>query len=89
MLTLYDIEMPVPEARAAIQKHFRRNSYVRDNRVVSMLIDKGYMEFEETLLQYKQRTHLLKVLEGYIAPDGSSRKYLGRNSTPEEQFKRS
>ena len=53
-----------------------------------MLVEKGYMELEETLLQYKQKTHLLGLLKGDLSLDGPRRKRLTPDSTIEEQFNR-
>jgi hypothetical protein len=47
------------------------------------------MELEETLLQHKQRPHLLRLLDGdSISYTGANRKKLGPNPTAEESFAR-
>ena len=33
-----------------------------------MLVNKGYMELEETLMHWKQKSHLMRVLEPLDAP---------------------
>eukprot|EP01041_Mallomonas_annulata_P004752 gene4752-9437_t len=63
VLTIYDIDMPLKTARNAIAYHFRKHDFLKDGRVIGLLISKGYMELEETLMQWKQKTHLLRVLE--------------------------
>mmetsp|Transcript_34173 Transcript_34173/g.72810 ORF Transcript_34173/g.72810 Transcript_34173/m.72810 type:complete len:123 (+) Transcript_34173:122-490(+) len=89
VLTIYDIDIPVPEARAGIRSLFNANSQVKDTRVKDMLVEKGYMELEETLLHYKQRPHLLRIFEGFKHKStGADRKKLGLDSTIDEQFDR-
>jgi hypothetical protein len=88
VFTIYDIDIPVADARATLRKLFRKNGHVKDPRVITMLIEKGYMELEETLLQWKQRPHLIRTFEGYIAPSAASRKFLGPNPSLEEEFNR-
>ena len=68
VLTLYDINMEPSVARQAIQNLFRENAHVQDPRVIDMLVTKANMEMEETLMQWKQKTHLLTLLEGAL-PD--------------------
>ncbi|DAZ96790.1 TPA: hypothetical protein N0F65_005788 [Lagenidium giganteum] len=63
VLTLYDVSMEPAEARLAIQALFRKNADVKDPRVVDMLITKANMELEETLMQWKQKVHLITLLE--------------------------
>jgi NADH dehydrogenase (ubiquinone) 1 alpha subcomplex subunit 6 len=89
VLTIYDIEMPLPEAKQAVRGYFLDNAYVRDPRVVEMVIEKGYMELEETLLHYKQRPHLIKILHAHETPvAGPNRKRLTLDASIEEQFNR-
>lgn len=113
MLTIYDIDIPLPKARNSVRTWFQENSSVKDPRVMwvrychwsgcsflpssshhgesiqsypwnyqsrahfcapflygliiisDMLIEKGYMNLEETLLQYKQRSHLIRKIIFY------------------------
>ena len=62
ILTIYDIDLPIPEAEKAIRHKFNEYSGVQDPRVVNMLVEKGYMDLEEALLQHTQRSHLLRSL---------------------------
>eukprot|EP00904_Undaria_pinnatifida_P007171 jgi/Undpi1/3584/HiC_scaffold_16.g06956.m1 len=68
VLTIYDIDMDFAQARAALAHYFRTNGHLKDARVVDALVMKGYMELEETTMQYKQKTHLLKLLN----PEGQN-----------------
>lgn len=63
VMTIYDVDLPLKTARSAITFHFRKNHAIQDTRVVNLLLAKGYMELEETLMQWKQKTHLLRILE--------------------------
>ena len=46
----------------AIQHQFRVNDGETDPRIADMLCSKGEMELEETLLYFKQKAHLLRIL---------------------------
>ena len=61
--TVFDVDMPLPEMRRAITWHFRKSAHIKDPRIVDMLVVKGEMDLEETLMQYKQKPHLMRILE--------------------------
>jgi hypothetical protein len=57
-----------------------------------MLLERGYMDLEDTLLQHKQKSHLMLLLEGTIGTDFNVSKRLNPTTTPlladDEQFQR-
>ena len=65
VLTIYDIteaDCPLPVARESIRAAFEKNKEVQDPRVVSLLVARGQQELEETLMQWKQKSQLLRTL---------------------------
>lgn len=89
IMAIFDIDMPAPEVKGKVRKMFLENAYIRDERVLDMLVEKGYMELESTLLQHKQRPHLLRMLDGdSISYTAANRKKLGPNASPQESFAR-
>lgn len=85
---IYDIDMPIDSAKAAIRNHFYDKSYIKDRRVTEMLVEQGYMSLETTMLQHKQKNHLMHFLEGYTVPNEAERQRLTSESTIDEQFMR-
>ena len=65
VLTIYDIttaDCSVGDARQAIRAAFDKNKDVQDPRVVSLLVARGQQELEETLMQWKQKSQLMRTL---------------------------
>ena len=88
VLVIYDIvNMGEAECKKSIRKHFYENSHIKDERVIDMLIEKGYMDLEDTLLQHKQKNHLMLLLEGKIGTDFNTKR-LSPDASEEEQFQR-
>jgi Complex 1 protein (LYR family) len=67
MLT-QSVSLLLLQARRKVGEIFRKNQHVKDHEVTELLVAKGYMELEETVMQYKQKTHLLKLLGGEPVP---------------------
>ena len=68
--------MPFCQAIAGVRKEFDKNLSVVDPGVLNILVSKGYMELEETLMQFKQKTHLMRIL----APEaGAAQRQVGQD----------
>jgi len=46
------VDLPEAKARAADGWHLRRRAHLKDPRVILLLVAKGYMELQETLMQW-------------------------------------
>jgi len=87
VMAIYDVDMPVEQATKAINFHFQKHAKLEDERVIGLLISKGYMELEETLKQWKQKTHLLRILEPVELTKGfkqEAKKTIDPDTVPKE-----
>ena len=56
----YQLDVSVPHVRNVIRHKFRENSSLDDARLVSVLVHRGKAELEETLMLWKQPSHLMQ-----------------------------
>ena len=54
--------------RLVLLNHFRKNAGVTDPRVIELLLDNARMEIEETMQQWKQKPHIMALLEPEVQP---------------------
>jgi hypothetical protein len=89
VLMIYDIDMPLENAKTTIRARFYDQKDIKDPRVVEMLVETGYFQLETSMLQHKQKNHLMHFLEGYTVPMEAERKRLmSPDASIEEQFAR-
>lgn len=89
VMMIYDIlHIGEKDVKSAIRQHFYKNADVKDTRIIDMLLERGYMDLEDTLLQHKQKNHLMLLIEGYTAGTDFNSKRITANSSEEEQFAR-
>ena len=77
------------DVKKKIRTHFYGCASVKDENVIQMLIARGYIDLEDTLLYHKQKSHLMLLLVGPVTSDGMNQKLLTENSTEDEQYARS
>ena len=63
VLTIYDVDMTVTEARGVVKAAFAKNAGVTDARTIAILNHKGRTELQEATLQYKTKAQLMSFLE--------------------------
>ena len=86
---IYDIDMPIEACKKTIRERFYDQKDIKDERVQEMLIETGYFALETSMLQHKQKNHLMHFLEGYTVPMEAERKRLMSQDAPiEDQFRR-
>lgn len=85
---IYDIDMPIKQVKTSIRQRFYDQKDIKDDRVQEMLVETGYFQLETTMLQHKQKAHLMHFLEGYTVPMEAARKRLDEDASIDEQFAR-
>lgn len=87
-MMIYDIvHMGEEDVKKSVRKLFDDQKHIKDIRVIDMLLEKGYMDLEDTLLQHKQKNHLMLLLEGWIGTDMNNKR-ITEESTFEERYQR-
>jgi hypothetical protein len=87
-MQIFDIvAMTESGVKQAIRSHFYANGGVKDERVIDMLLETGYYDLEDTLLQHKQKNHLMLLLEGPTNTKFNSKR-LSKHASEDEQFQR-
>ena len=63
VLVMYGLEHTVAESRHMVLLHFRKNAGVTDPRIVELLLARADMEVQETMQQWKQKPHVMALLQ--------------------------
>ena len=63
VLIMYGLEHSAPEVRRAVLLQFRKHAHVTEPRILESLLARAAMEREETVNQWKQKGHLLAILQ--------------------------
>ena len=67
--TLFYLPYTHDQLRGVVNGHFRKQLNESNPQVVDMLVAKGTMELNEILLQYKQKSHIARMIEPFISSD--------------------
>jgi hypothetical protein len=85
---IYDlVNLGENDVRKSMKQHFYKKKHIKDTRIIDMLVEQGYIDLEDTLLQHKQKPHLMLLIEGRVGENFNS-KHLSPDASEEEQFQR-
>ncbi len=56
----YALDIPVFSVRAKIRQEFEKNRYIKELKVIDILLFKGRTEYEETMNMWKQKSHVMR-----------------------------
>ncbi|KAK9378966.1 NADH dehydrogenase, alpha subcomplex, subunit 6 [Kockiozyma suomiensis] len=74
IIRLYQAEIPLAVGRSKLRQEFERQRYVTSLPVISILIAKGNMEYQETVNFWKQKAQLFKYFAQEEYPERYARK---------------
>jgi len=68
MVMEYDLPKDEAQCRAKLREQFEKNRFVKDVRVIDLLVIKGQMELVETVKRFKQKGHVMAYFKTTIEP---------------------
>lgn len=87
LLEIFELNhMGTNGARNKIKARFYEHKGLKDARVIQMLVHQGYIDLEDTMLQHKQKSHVMHLLEGPTGSEVQNIKLLDKDATVEEVF---
>ncbi|KAH9943762.1 NdufA6 NADH-ubiquinone oxidoreductase 14.8 kDa subunit [Amylocystis lapponica] len=60
--SIYALNVSPAYVRHAIRQRFEEHRYVTDTRAIDVLVQKGQLEYQETMNLWKQNDHVLGIL---------------------------
>lgn len=64
----YDLPKNEAQCREKMREQFEKNRFVKDVRVIDLLVIKGQMELVETVKRFKQKGHVMSYFKTTIEP---------------------
>jgi len=68
MVLEYDLPKNEAQCRAKMREEFEKNRFVKDVRVIDLLVIKGQMELVDTVKRFKQKGHVMAYFKTTIDP---------------------